>query len=88
MGRGEIGVNAHGGATTSCPPGKPMNTATTLESESPLPIPKLEDVERVWVLYALQALNGNRREAALALGVSLKTVQNKVARYRREGYLP
>ena len=28
------------------------------------------------------------REAALALGVSLKTVQNKVARYRREGYLP
>ena len=35
-----------------------------LEAEiSPLPIPKLADVERVWVLYALQALHGNRREA-------------------------
>ena len=60
----------------------------TADFDADLPIPKLADVERVWVLYALQALKGDRRAAAEALGVSVKTIYNKIARYRREGCLP
>lgn len=67
---------------------KPVPAPPATLPAADLPIPKLADVERVWVLYALQALKGDRRAAAKALGVSVKTIYNKIARYRREGCLP
>ena len=59
-----------------------------VSEDAPLPIPKIRDVVRIWVLYAHHISGGNKRAMAEALGVSVKTIHNKTARYRREGCLP
>lgn len=41
----------------------------------------LEDVERELLYAALRYYNGNKRRAAQSLGISLKTVYNRLARY-------
>lgn len=41
----------------------------------------LADVEREHVIGALEALNWDKRAAAKALGVSLNTIYNKLARW-------
>ena len=42
---------------------------------------KLEAVERKLLLATLQAVNGDRRTAAELLGISLKTVYNRLKEY-------
>ena len=42
---------------------------------------KLEAVERKLLLATLQAVNGDRRTAAELLGISLKTVYNRLKQY-------
>ena len=45
---------------------------------------KLEDIEREHILSALNYFNGNKSKTATALGVTLKTLYNKLNRYREE----
>lgn len=49
-----------------------------------LAVPPLEEIERQWILHALKVFGQNKEQAAKALGVSTKTIYNKLTRYRRE----
>lgn len=48
----------------------------------------LADVERQAILAAIQKHNGNRSAAASELGISRRTLYNKLAEYEKEGKLP
>lgn len=45
---------------------------------------RLADVERAHILAVLERMKGNRTHAAAALGISLRTMRNKLALYREE----
>jgi len=45
----------------------------------------VEAMERALILETLERTGGNKPRAARQLGISLKTLHNKLARYRREG---
>ncbi len=45
----------------------------------------LAEIEKNAVLSALRNSQWNRRQAAEVLGVTVRTIENKIARYRREG---
>lgn len=44
----------------------------------------LEDMEKHMILQALQATGGNQTEAAAQLGISVRTLRRKMAKYRRD----
>ncbi len=46
----------------------------------------LEDVERMHILKVLKDKNGNRKETAKALGISLRALQYRLKEYREKGY--
>jgi two-component system response regulator FlrC len=49
----------------------------------------LRDVERDLILETLTHTHGNRTEAARLLGVSVRTLRNKIVEYAAEGvYVP
>ena len=48
------------------------------------PTATLREVERVWILQALARTNGNRTQAARALGISVRTMRNKLHEYRND----
>jgi two-component system response regulator FlrC len=50
-----------------------------------LPGQTLNDIERHVILAALQYHQGNRTHTARALGISIRTLRNKIADYRRLG---
>jgi DNA-binding NtrC family response regulator len=52
------------------------------ESESPLP---LEQIEKQHILGTLETTDGNRTQAAKLLGISIRTLRNKLALYRKDG---
>jgi transcriptional regulator with PAS, ATPase and Fis domain len=45
----------------------------------------LDDIEKTVILEALQYHRGNRTHTAKALGISIRTLRNKLADYRRDG---
>ncbi len=45
---------------------------------------RLSDVERSLILATLAHCGGNRTQAARMLGVSLRTVRNKIKQYKEE----
>jgi DNA-binding NtrC family response regulator len=45
----------------------------------------LKEIEKNAILSALQQCHWRRREAAKILGVTTRTIENKIARYREEG---
>lgn len=47
----------------------------------------LEEIERCVILYRLRRYHGNKTEAAAALGVTPRTLRNKVAQYRKLGFV-
>ncbi len=47
----------------------------------------LADRERQAILGALRATGGNRQEAADRLGISARTLRNKIGQYRKEGHI-
>lgn len=58
------------------------------ESELELPIGlKLEFVERQYILQTLYFVQQNRTKAAEILGISIRTLRNKLNQYRLEGHL-
>lgn len=48
---------------------------------------KLENVEREYILQTLFFVQQNRTKAADVLGISIRTLRNKLNQYRQEGYL-
>lgn len=48
---------------------------------------KLEDIERNFILQTLYFVHQNRTKAAEILGISIRTLRNKINQYRQEGYL-
>jgi two-component system response regulator FlrC len=42
----------------------------------------VREVERALIMETLQAMNGNRTQAAKVLGISLRTLRNKLREYR------
>ncbi|SFI37061.1 sigma-54 interaction domain-containing protein [Planctomicrobium piriforme] len=47
----------------------------------------LEEIERQVILHRLERCQGNKTEAAAALGVTPRTLRNKVTHYRKLGYV-
>ena len=47
----------------------------------------VEEMERRLILQALERCNGNRTHASELLGISLRTLRNKLALYRKAGFL-
>lgn len=50
----------------------------------PFPVQTLDHMEKHMILQALHDLNGNKTAAARRLGVTVRTLQNKLKRYQRE----
>lgn len=48
---------------------------------------KLADIEREHILNTLQYFNGNKSKTSTALGVTLKTLYNKLNKYELEGWI-
>ena len=48
---------------------------------------KLDEVERKYILQTLYFVQQNRTRAAEILGISIRTLRNKINQYREEGYL-
>lgn len=48
---------------------------------------KLDEVERKYILQTLYFAHQNRTRAAEILGISIRTLRNKINQYREEGYL-
>jgi two-component system, NtrC family, response regulator AtoC len=63
---------------------------TLPQVENKLGVPvglKLEAVERQYILQTLYFVEQNRTKAADILGISIRTLRNKLQQYRIEGYL-
>lgn len=48
---------------------------------------KLDEIERKYILQTLYFVHQNRTKAADILGISIRTLRNKINQYREEGYL-
>lgn len=46
----------------------------------------LEQIERETILSALRFFHGNRTHAASSLGISVRTILNKIQRYKEQGH--
>jgi two-component system, NtrC family, response regulator AtoC len=58
------------------------------ENELEVPVGlKLETVERQYILQTLYFVQQNRTKAAEVLGISIRTLRNKLNQYRLEGHL-
>lgn len=47
----------------------------------------LESMEKACILQALKFYRGNKSQTAVALGVSVKTIDNKLEKYEKDGQL-
>jgi transcriptional regulator with PAS, ATPase and Fis domain len=47
----------------------------------------IDDMERVMILQALDETNNNQQMAAKRLGISARTIRNKLRKYREEGHI-
>lgn len=47
----------------------------------------IDDMERYMILQALSDSNNNQQAAALKLGISARTIRNKLRKYREEGHI-
>lgn len=69
---------------------KPEHFVLDLGEESPAATigETLADREKAWILEVLEREGGNRTRAARKLGVSVRTIRNKLALYSLEGPIP
>jgi transcriptional regulator with PAS, ATPase and Fis domain len=63
----------------------PAMDALAASAKSWEPGRTLDDIEKTVILEALQYHRGNRTHTARALGISIRTLRNKLADYRRDG---
>ncbi|MEM9161183.1 MAG: helix-turn-helix domain-containing protein, partial [Verrucomicrobiota bacterium] len=76
----------------------PSNPETTVSKPAPsasLPVGSdgdllpLEEIEKQHILATLESTGANRTQAAKHLGISIRTLRNKLAAYRKDGeYIP
>lgn len=59
---------------------KPSNLSKGKEN-LPLNMPTLEEVKKAYFMQVLTAVEGNKDQAAVVLGVSKKSVYNMLAKY-------
>jgi DNA-binding NtrC family response regulator len=59
-------------------------TAEGTPSFFPKDIVPLEEIERAYILHALQRAKGNRTHAAELLGISIRTLRNKLNELKQE----
>jgi len=52
-----------------------------------LPDMTIDEMEKLMIQRALKKLNGNRTHAAKVLGISLRTLRNKLRQYREQGLI-
>jgi len=45
------------------------------------PAVKISDLERIWILKAMEHFRGNKTQASIALGITIKTLYNKLHEY-------
>lgn len=58
--------------------------ATPSANEGSAPrLPTLDEIERSVIEYRLQHFGGNKTQAAQSLGISLKTIYNRLNAYRK-----
>ena len=62
--------------------GETVVEQTSFGEEEPLP---LEQIERQHILRTLDSTNGNRTQASKILGISIRTLRNKLSIYRSDG---
>lgn len=66
-------------------PSSSVSASTVLEPD--VPLRPLEEVERLLILKALAEANQNQQRAAAMLGISARTIRNKLRQYRQQGLL-
>jgi len=77
------------------PPDVPDSLVEVLETDDPLaepktedlyaPVVRLEEVEKQAIQAALRKTDGNRTRAATLLGISIRTLRNKLQEYKQAG---
>ena len=72
-------------ALAGTPASKAQNTPSDTQA-SGLVGRTVEDVERELILNTLDQMTGNRTKAAKILGISIRTLRNKLHKYTAEGY--
>ena len=76
---GSAALGARSGATAVQPPAIPTVPLTTPDAPLPAPAPSsLADVEKSQILAALAAAKNNKSKAAIALGISRRTLHRKL----------
>ncbi len=65
----------------------PQELRPQQKKDTGLPLKPLKEVEKEMILKALKAANGNRTRAAEILGISVRTLRNKLQIYREAGIL-
>ena len=63
----------------------PLGAVASPTSDDGVSAPTLRDVERTTILRILRECNGNRTHASERLGISLRTLRNRLREYRGEG---
>jgi DNA-binding NtrC family response regulator len=69
----------------------PVDQRSRVRSEDTLSLPvgtPIEEVERQMIMRTLQKTENNKTRAAELLGISLKTLHNKLRLYRERGQMP
>jgi two-component system, NtrC family, response regulator HydG len=83
--RGVIIAQSNVLTSAELPPNIRGTPSPTPEDEQPPPAGStLKEIERAWVAKTLTEVNGNRTHAAKILGITRKTLQNKIREYQLE----
>ncbi len=89
------GVEAPSVSFTEPPPAVEAGTEAVAEGPAEAPPEagtgaafQLADIERATILRALEHTRGHRNQATELLGISIRTLRNKLTQYRQEGLLP
>lgn len=69
------------GAPRPAPAGEPKAPAEPAEEEAPGTIVALDEIEKRHILRAIEVCGGNRTQAAKQLGISIRTLRNKLNEY-------
>ena len=82
---GMVGIVDWNSTMGRMPPHAPISSASRRRLARWLVGTSLRDVERDLILETLSQSRGNRTEAARLLGVSVRTLRNKIAEYSAAG---
>ncbi len=62
----------------------PAEPVPSVSAEPAVPLP-LDEIEKKHILATLESTDGNRTQAAKLLGISIRTLRNKISAYRGDG---